>query len=313
MEGFFHMSLHLLESAKGLDAHSGIDWRSKIVLIVLLISFAIVIFVVCLLRNRAKDEKKEAESRKEFQNTYLKIEQWTGISSFFGRIKTIRMIGLLMLAAGLASCAMFVFAPIFQIKLELFGETLAAKEFSLWDEVLRFYESSHSHVLSGIQLVFAVISYFILGFAVLFLIVALITVFIHLWQCFAIDKKRIINTFTHSVCDEKEKTQNNFAFNISPNAVDLLIGSDVCFIVYILLMKYLFKDVVLENALSSSITNFPLVNSVSWIWCILTVVLFLVCIGIGIYVKKCSKGLTKEINSFLSSLPKDNQNSIENA
>lgn len=308
------MQMNFLAEAFGC---SGELSPNTIFLILGVIVIAMLVLLVFIVLKKSKDKKTETESKEEFQNMFSEIEKNAEFTGYFKRITNIRGIGLVALVAGLASCAVFLFAPIFQIKIELFGETVSAEGFSLWDEVVRFYKGldplSDTTELTVVQNLSTIFSFGDIGFSMLLLIVALIIAIILLWQFLMADKKKVINTLAHFMCDEKEKTQKKLAFNSSSSGMGLMFASDVFFIVHILLMKYLFKDIALENIMSSStITILPLVNSVSWMWCILAIALLLVCVGICVYVDKREKELTEEIKTFLSSLPKNEQATADN-
>lgn len=305
------MQMGLLAEAVGGGSSGLSPGTIFLILGVLIVIF--IAFVSFLQIKKQKEKKNEVESKEKFQNTLSEIEKNTDFSNLFQRITNIRGIGLMALIVGLGSCAVFLFAPIFQIKIELFGETLGAKGFSLWDEILRFYKSSQSQELNGIQLVLSVISFlFILPIAILFLIALLITAFVLAWQYLAADKKKTINTLAHFMCDGEE-TQKSLVFNSSTLGVGLMIASNVFFIVHILLMKYLFKDDVSENFLfQEPPTYFPFVNSVSWIWCILAVILFVASVGMCLYADKREKELAKDIQTFLVSISAENKNPPEN-
>ena len=306
------MQMGLLAEAAG-GGSSGLS--PKIIFIVLLSMLIFVLLPFAL--KKTKDKKNEVESKEEFQNTFSEIEKNAEFSNIFKRITNIRGIALVALGVGLASCAVFLFAPIFQIKTEVFGETLVLKEFSLWDEVWHFYKDPFDMVTEPTvaQIISMLFSFLGISSSVLLLIAALVIAFVLAWKYLAADKKKIINTLTHNAYDEDAKTRDDLTFH--EHATDggvLPICVNIFFVIYIFLMKYSFKDIDTENLLfQEPPTYFPLVNSVSWIWCILAVVLFLACIGLCLYVNKCEKELTKEIKTFFSSLPKKEQAPTEDA
>ncbi len=289
---------------------------NTIVLLLFILCAILFVFLVLLFLKKEREKKNEAESKEEFKNTLSEIEKNAEFSNLFKRITNIRGIALAALVVGFASCAVFLFAPIFQIKTEVFGETLVLKEFSLWDEVWHFYKDPFGMVTEPTvaQIISMLFSFFGISISALLLTAALITAFVLAWQFLAADKKKIINTLTHNVHDEDVKTRDNFTFHEhATHGSGLTICVNIFLVVYIFLMKYSFKDIDMGNLLfQEPPTYFPLANSVSWIWCILAVALFLGCVGMSFYVNKREKELEKDIKTFLVSISADNESPSEN-